>query len=175
MARVAQLRYEAGARGVQLLLGDLAPVPALGDHGFRFDRGGSDARTPYVGPSRPRKHLFAQVGDLKHGGEEFRAAMAIDDRPAVRHRVRNVDRTPRSYALPTATDPFAPDLVAELIDGRELVVEYKGADRANDFDAQEKCNIGARLQEVSDGDVVFLWAELDRGGGVARQIDAAIS
>jgi type III restriction enzyme len=27
---------------------------------------------------------------------------------------------------------------------------------------------------VSGGSVVFLWAELDRGGGVARQIDAAI-
>ena len=50
----------------------------------------------------------------------------------------------------------------------------KGADRIDNADSREKRNIGARLQEVSDGTVVFLGAELDRGGGVARQIDVAI-
>ncbi len=39
----------------------------------------------------------------------------------------------------------------------------------------EKRNIGARLQEVSEGDVLFLWAELARGGGVAQQIDTAVA
>ncbi|WP_454883524.1 hypothetical protein [Sphingomonas oryzagri] len=174
IARVSQLRHEAGARGVQLLLGDIAPVLALGDNGFSFSKAGYDPRTPYSGPWRPRKHLFSQVGDLKHGGEEFHAAMAIDDHAAVKHWVRNVDRTAWSYALPTATDLFYPDFVAELTDGRKLIIEYKGADRTDNADSLEKRNIGARLQEVSGGSVVFLWAELDRGGGVARQIDAAI-
>ncbi len=174
VARVAQLRQEAGVRGVQLLLGHIAPVLALGDNGFSFSRAGYDPRTPYAGPWRPRKHLFAQVGDLKHGGEEFHAAMAIDDHPAVKHWVRNIDRTSWSYALPTSTDQFYPDFVAELTDGRKLIVEYKGADRTDNADSREKRNIGARMQEVSGGSVVFLWAELDRGGGVARQIDAAI-
>lgn len=174
VARVVQLRHEAGARGVQLLLGDIAPVLALGDNGFSFSKAGYDPRTPYSGAWRPRKHMFSQVGDLKHGGEEWMAAMAIDDHPAVKHWVRNVDRTAWSYALPTATDLFYPDYVAELTDGRKLIVEYKGADRTDNADSREKRNIGARLQEVSSGSVVFLWAELDRGGGVARQIDAAI-
>ncbi|MDP9412614.1 MAG: DEAD/DEAH box helicase family protein [Pseudomonadota bacterium] len=174
VARVAQLRNEAGARGVQLLLGDIAPVLALGDHGFSFSKAGYDPRTPYVGPWRPRKHLFSRVGDLKHGGEEWMAAVQIDDHPAIRHWVRNVDRTAWSYALPTSTDLFYPDFVAELTDGRKLIIEYKGADRTDNSDSREKRNIGARLQEVSGGSVVFLWAELDRGGGVARQIDAAI-
>lgn len=175
VARVAKLRQEAGARGVQLLLGDIAPVLALGDNGFSFSRAGYDPRTPYQGPWRPRKHLFGSVGDLKHGGEEWKAAVAIDDHPAIHRWVRNVDRTPWSYALPTSSDLFYPDFVAELTDGRKLIVEYKGADRTDNADSREKRNIGARMHDVSGGSAIFLWAEADRDGGVARQIDAAIS
>lgn len=173
-ARVGQLRQEAGGRGVQLLLGDIAPVLGLGENGFSFSKAGYDPRTPYSGSWRPTKHLFSQIGDLKHGGEEFHAAMAIDHHPSVRRWVRNVDRTPWSYWLPTSTDRFYPDFVAELIDGRTMIVEYKGEDRTDNADSREKRNIGARLQEISGGSVVFLWAELTRDGGVSRQIDLAI-
>lgn len=175
VSRVAQLRREAGERGVQLLLGDLAPVLGIGENGFSFSKRGYDPRTPYSGPWRSRKHLFAQVGDLKHGGEEWKAAVAIDDHPAIHRWVRNVDRTAWSYSLPTSTDLFYPDFVAELTDGRKLIVEYKGADRTDNADSLEKRNIGARLQEVSGGSVVFLWAELDRGGGVSQQINGAVA
>ena len=175
IARVTQLRRQAGERGVQLLLGDIAPVLGLGDNGFSFSKAGYDPRTPYSGPWRPRKHLFSQVGDLKHGGEEWMAAVAIDDHPKVKYWVRNVDRTGWAYTLPTSTDLFYPDFVAELVDGRKLIVEYKGADRTDNADSREKRNIGQRLQEVSGGSVVFLWAELSREGGVARQIDLAIA
>jgi type III restriction enzyme len=174
IARVQQLRTQAGWRGVQLLLGDLMPVAALGENGFSFSKAGYDPRNPYVGPWRPRKHLFAQIGDLRHGGEEWIAAEAIDNHPAVRRWVRNVHRTAWSYALPTSTDMFYPDFIAELEDGRTLIVEYKGADRTDNADSREKRNIGARLQEVSNRTVVFLWAERDRDGDVARQIDLSI-
>ena len=174
IARVAALRHEAGKRGVQLLLGDIAPVLTLGNNGFSFSKAGYDPRNPYVGSWRPNKHFFSQVGDLRHGGEEFHAAMAIDDHQMVRWWVRNVDRTPWSYWLPTSTDRFYPDFVAELADGRKLVIEYKGEDRTDNADSMEKRNIGARLQEVSGGTVIFLWAELNRDGGVSRQIDAAL-
>ncbi|MDR6116005.1 MULTISPECIES: DEAD/DEAH box helicase family protein [unclassified Sphingomonas] len=174
VARVSQLRHEAGARGVQLLLGDIVPVLALGDNGFSFSNEGYDPRTPYSGPWRPRNHLFSQVGDLKHGGEEWKAAVQIDDHPAVHRWVRNVDRTRWSYRLPTSTDFFYPDFIAELTDGRKLVIEYKGADRTDSAESLEKKNIGARLQEVSGGEVLFLWAELDRGGNVTQQIDRMI-
>ncbi|WP_294269358.1 DEAD/DEAH box helicase family protein [uncultured Sphingomonas sp.] len=174
VARVSQLRHEAGVRGVQLLLGDIVPVLALGDNGFSFSNEGYDPRTPYSGPWRPRNHLFSQVGDLKHGGEEWKAAVQIDDHPAVHRWVRNVDRTRWSYKLPTSTDFFYPDFIAELTDGRKLVIEYKGADRTDSAESLEKKNIGARLQEVSGREVLFLWAELDRGGNVTRQIDRVI-
>ncbi len=175
IARVKHLREQAGIRGVQLLMTDIAPVLGLGDNGFSFSKRGYDPRTPYVGPWQPNKHLFAKVGDLKHGGEEWQAAVHIDDHPAVKHWVRNVDRTAWSYALPTSTDMFYPDFVAELTDGRKLIVEYKGQDRTDNRDSLEKRNIGARLQEISQGQVVFLWAERDRDGGVTRQIDIAIA
>ncbi|GBR54909.1 type III restriction enzyme res subunit [Neokomagataea thailandica NBRC 106555] len=175
VARVSQLRREAGARGVQLLMSDIAPVLALGSNGFSFGKAGYDPRTPYAGPWRPKKHLFANVGDLKHGGEEFLAAMAIDDHPAVKFWVRNVDRTAWSYSLPTSTDKFYPDFVAELTDGRRLIVEYKGADRTDNADSLEKRNIGARLQEVSGGEVVFVWGEQAREGRVTKQLNAAIN
>lgn len=175
IARVQQLRHEAGARGVQLLLGDIAPVLALGENGFSFSKAGYDPRTPYAGGWRPRKHLFATVGDLKHGGEEWMAAVQIDDHPAVRYWVRNVDRTAWSYSLPTSTDLFYPDFVAELVDGRKLIIEYKGADRTDNADSREKRNIGTRLQEVSGGSVLFLWAEGAGSGNVTRQLDAITS
>ncbi|WP_246450542.1 hypothetical protein [Sphingomonas rhizophila] len=44
----------------------------------------------------------------------------------MKHWVRNIVRGPHAYWLPTSTDRFYPDFVAELIDGRMLVLEYKG-------------------------------------------------
>ena len=69
---------------------------------------------------------------------------------------------------------FYPDFVAQLIDGRKLIVEYKSVNRTDSRDSLEKRNVGARLQEISNGSVVFLWSERDRDGGVSRQIDIAM-
>ena len=83
-SRVKQLRSDAGHRGMQLVLGDIRPVLGLRENGFSFSKAGYDPRTPYNGPWRPTKHLFAQVGDLTHGGEEWMCAVAIDDHPGTR-------------------------------------------------------------------------------------------
>lgn len=63
---------------------------------------------------------------------------------------------------------FYPDFVAQLIDGRKLIVEYKSVNRTDSRDSLEKRNVGARLQEIINGSVVFLWSERDRDGGVSR-------
>ena len=160
---------------MQLVLGDLLPALAFGENGFSFSKAGYDPRTPYSGAWKPRKHLFAQVGDLKHDGEEWRCAVAIDDNPAVKHWVRNVDRTPWSYWLPTATDRFYPDFIAELNDGRVLVVEYKGADRAENTENREKRNIGTRLAEVSEGRVLFWWAENAASGNLSSELTQLVA
>ena len=74
--------------------------------------------------------------------------------------------------MPTSTDYFYPDFVAELIDGRLLVVEYKGADRWSDDDSKEKRLIGRKWQDESQGKCLFLMArEKDElGQDVAGQI-----
>jgi len=84
--------------------------------------------------------------------------------------VRNVDRTYWSYWLPTATDRFYPDFIAELTDGRVLVIEYKGADRAENQENREKRNIGNRLAEVSDGRVLFWWAQDAPSGNLSSEL-----
>jgi len=44
--------------------------------------------------------------------------------------------------MPTPTGKFYPDFVAELNDGRYLVIEYKGRDRKGNLDSIEKRTIG---------------------------------
>jgi len=49
--------------------------------------------------------------------------------PEVKRWVRNIANNPKcSFWLPLAGGRFYPDFVAELEDGRRLVVEHKGAD-----------------------------------------------
>ena len=67
-----------------------------------------------------------------------------------------------------------PDFVAELTDGRQLVLEYKGAHLANDPDTLEKSNIGARLAEVSGGRVVFWMAERSNAADFGARLDAVL-
>jgi type III restriction enzyme len=169
VARVAQLRAETGKRGVQLFLDGIGlpknASPAL--HHFDPDR--YDARNPYQGGFRFQKHYYAAIGDLKSQGDEFECAQAIDRLGAIKHWVRNVDRTYGAYRLPTSTDYFYPDFVAELEDGRQLLIEYKGR---LDEDSAEKDNIGRKAEETSGGRLLFLMAVKRDGAGrgVTEQI-----
>lgn len=81
-------------------------------------------------------------------------AVAIDDHPAIKHWVGNVDRPPWSYWLPTSTDRFYPDFIAELTDARIMVIEYKGQGLTDNTDSRQERNIGKRLEEVSEGRVL---------------------
>lgn len=173
--RVTELRQQGAKRGVQMLLGDIAPVLALGENAFRFQPGRYEARNRYQPGFVFEKHYYDAIGDLKGEGEEHRCARAIDALPEVRHWVRNVDRSPGAYWLPTSTDKFYPDFVAELADGRTLVIEYKGADRTDNDDSREKKNIGARLEEASAGSLLFLWAEQNNAGDVTQQLRRKIA
>jgi len=47
-----------------------------------------------------------------------------------------------AFSLPTSSDWFYPDFVAQLDDGRLLVVEYKGTHFATNANTQEKAAIG---------------------------------
>lgn len=157
--RVTELRAASGLRGMQLLLGDITPALAVGENGFTFAEGRYLPPRPYSGSYVWQKHFFPRPDDLKDGGEEFRCAVALDGHPLVKHWVRNIVRGPHAYWLPTSTDRFYPDFIAELTDGRTMVLEYKGAHLAANEDTAEKANIGARLAEISVGQVVFWMAD----------------
>ena len=57
---------------------------------------------------------------------------------------------------------FYPDFVAELTDGRTLVVEHKGEIYATNDDSKEKCNIGDLWEEKSGGAALFLMTVVEK-------------
>jgi type III restriction enzyme len=117
------------------------------------------ARFRYDGRYVFRKHFYGPPGELKSDldAEETGCAVVLDGLPEVSVWVRNLERQPEySFWLPTATDRFYPDFVAELIDGRMLVVEYKGADRYSNDDSREKRAIGEVWASLSGGRCRFV-------------------
>ena len=99
--------------------------------------------------------------DGAEDGEEFQCAQVIDSLPSLKHWVRNVARHPRSFWLPTASDKFYPDFVAEMEDGRLLIVEYKGAHIAEGPDTDEKRTIGALWEKQTSGLFIVVEKEVD--------------
>ena len=172
--RVKELRAEAGQKGMQLLLEAITPTLALGENGFTFAEGRYLPPKPYSGRYAWQKHFYPRPDDIKDGGEEYQCAVAIDSHPLVKHWVRNIVRGAHSYWLPTSTDRFYPDFVAELTDGRTLVVEYKGQQLVDNLDTLEKANVGARLAEISGDQMVFWMAERSKAADFAARLDAVL-
>ena len=175
--RLEELRAASVARGFQLLLDTPGAVTASYTHSFRFEPNRYPARPPYYqGRWRFERHYYPQISDLKAEGEEFECARLIDRHPQVRHWVRNLPREPRySFWLPTSTDYFYPDFICELIDGRVLVVEYKGAFLEGN-DSAEKERIGRLWASTSGGKCLFLMAYKERDGRDLRaQFDAVLA
>ncbi|TCK99477.1 type III restriction enzyme [Shimia isoporae] len=112
--------------------------------------------------------------DGKEGGEEEQCALVIDGLPGLKHWTRNVSRHRNSFTLPTSTDKFYPDFVAEMDDGRLLVVEYKGQDRTPEEsrDSREKDQIGQEWAKASEGKAVFVMATIENkdAGGMRLSI-----
>lgn len=175
-------RQLAVSNGFQKALPGFAVAPVLADsfrHAFSFRPNQYPARPPfYSGRYRFKKHYYPVIHDLREKradgtpAEEFICARAIDAHPAVKHWVRNVEQNEKfSFWLPTATDYFYPDFVAELHDGRVLVVEYKGAHLVDAPDSREKDQIGRQWAQSSGARCLFLVATADdHGRDVATQI-----
>ena len=125
------------------------------DHGFLFEEGMYIDQPRYRGHWRPNKCFLPfdrmPAFDGAEDGEEFQCAQAIDTLPGLKNWVRNVARHPRSFRLPTASDWFYPDFVAEMEDGGLLVVEYKGEHLATGDDTAEKRAIGELWERESGG------------------------
>ena len=142
---------------------------------FRFVAGHYPARNVDTGRQRFNKHWFLQIHALKAQGEEFECAQALDRHAQVRHWVRNIERQQQfSFWLPTTTDYFYPDFVAELIDGRLLVVEYKGEAYAANDNSREKNAVGRAWAKASVGAALFTFIEREVGGLDMTQMNRAI-
>lgn len=177
--RIAELRDQAGRSAFQQLVLDGGWTLEAGpEHVFRFD----PAVYPVPGHQRYRgkfqfsKHFYPVLACLDDGGEEWRCAMALDEQPAVRHWVRNLDSDPvAGFWLPTSGGRFYPDFVAELVDGRVLVAEYMGAQIRYMPKELEKAQVGRLWAQRSGGRAVFAMVYLqEQGMGMAQQIAAAL-
>ncbi len=162
--KLAAIRRQERSRAYQrFLFAADAKVEVSFEQAFAFKDGMYWDCRRYRGPWRPRKHYLGPsqlpAFDSVEGGEEFRCAQAIDSLPSVKHWIRNVARHPNSFWLPTTSDKFYPDFVAELGDGRYLVVEYKGAHIVDNADTAEKRTIGELWERRSGGRGLFLIVE----------------
>ena len=127
---------------------------------FTFDRDKSryPLRFRYDGAYQFQKHYYPDViGDLKNEGEEFECARLLDTLNEVKFWIRNIERKPKdSFWLQTSTDKFYPDFICKLIDGRILIVEYKGQDRWTTDDSKEKRALGDLWEKRSNGKCLFI-------------------
>ena len=98
----------------------------------------------------------------------------IDHHPQVKHWIRNLDQAPFGFWLPTAKGKFFPDFIAELVDGRIAVIEYKGAHLRNDPYEIEKRKVGELWAAGSDRKCVFESVYLqDAGLNLDAQLNKA--
>jgi type III restriction enzyme len=181
--KIKSLLAEAQKEAFQTTLGfaDDARKPRLDEHfEFRFPEDNYPARWRYDGRYTFQKHFFGPPGELDSDitGEETACAIALDQLPDVKHWVRNLERQESSsFWLPTSTDRFYPDFVAELTDGRILVVEYKGAHLVTGDDAREKQTIGSVWAAASNGRCRFAMITAPAaasGRSVQQQLTSAI-
>jgi type III restriction enzyme len=149
---------------------------------FQFDPQVYPARWLYSAAARYRfrKHYYPLPGELKDeiDAEETACAIAIDRLDSVRCWVRNLERQPEaSFWLPTSTDRFYPDFVAELVDGRLLVIEYKGGNLFTNDDSREKLTIGKVWASASAGRCVFemVTDATTSGASVETQLRQAVA
>jgi type III restriction enzyme len=183
---VGRLRQIAMTRGFQGRLMDMVVpgVEELAHYSFHYQPGQYPARQMYQGSYEFNKHFYPVIHDLREKtqagavAEEFRCAQAIDVNAKVKQWVRNIERQEKfSFWLPTATDYFYPDFVAELVDGRVLAVEYKGEPYKTNDDSREKQQVGHQWEQSSGGRCLFLFAVAldDQGRDVFKQIDHKLS
>ena len=176
---IGECRESAHKAGYQeVLFGPQAAVETTYDYSFSYDPRNYPANWLYAGNYQWKCHYYPKPGELKSEGEEFDCAKALDGQPEVQYWVRNLERQPlASFWLRTATDRFYPDFVAQLEDGRILVVEYKGELYSDNPDTREKRTLGEIWQERSKGKALFLIATRidDQGRGTFDQIRDKIS
>jgi type III restriction enzyme len=173
-SKIKKHRGEAKKRGYQaLLFGPEPKVEVSGEYTFSFEPDTYHPQKRYQGAFRPMKHFYPVVADMN--GEEAECAKAIEmlgDK--VKYWVRNIERDPNAFRLPTSTDNFYPDFIVMLNTGRILVVEYKGEDRITTDDTKEKDQLGQLWAKKSGNLFIMARDKDDRGQNVYQQVGSAV-
>ena len=155
--KIRELRREARRAVMEgfLFQDASAPVFVSAAATHRFDPTKYPYTFRYAGLELP-KHFYEVIGDLENNGEEYECARVIAHLPEVEFWVRNLDSEPASsFWIQTSSDKFYPDFVCQLKNGKTLVVEYKGMDRATNDDTQEKERLGQLWEARSNGLCLF--------------------
>jgi type III restriction enzyme len=143
------------------LIGDEASLGVDGSLNREFSQGRYAWDWQYNGFVTLKRHFFPQIGNLKDEGEEFNCAEFIANQmEGVRDWVRNVERKPGSFSLPTSSDRFYPDFLIRLDNGGIIAAEYKGSHIADGKDSDEKKCMGELWERRSNGRCVFAWVEV---------------
>lgn len=149
------------------------PLEVTPEKCFRYPSRDYPANPVYSGKYKFSKHFYERPGDMNP--DEEKVAVLLDTAQGVMHWVRNLVRQSSfSFWLPTSTDKFYPDFVAELHDGRYLVVEYKGKDRKEGPDSLEKKMIGEVWEAKSNGRCIFRLVGADDYASSLRMAVAAV-
>jgi type III restriction enzyme len=165
--RIDRLRERAVRAITDRLLADGVVRASQPDDHFRF------TTYPVHGEDRHgfHRHAYPLVAAFD-SIEERRAAEALDRHPRVVRWVRNPVGD-FGFALPRrpldGNRWFHPDLIAELDDGRLLVVEVKGAHLAATPDTQDKVDCATRWAQMTGNGFVLVV------GGDLAAIDEALA
>lgn len=165
-------RRKARCAAFQALLLDESELATLSNFGIDFRKEIYEPGELYSGDFQFKKHYYGpRPGDLKSSGEECECAVYLDGVPQVKYWIRNISKRRSSFSLQTSTDRFYPDFICLLTDGRRLAVEYKGKDRYDGLDAQEKRAIGAVWESRSGGLCLFVMPEGRDLDAIRRKIE----
>jgi len=173
--RVAEIRNKVRGEVYEVsLFGHQARVEVSYEQGFEFregifasarkhtDRGWTFTRH-FTGPDN------VPAFDGSKDGQEIACARALDSLNEVKHWIRNVAQHPDAFWLPLASGKFYPDFVAELVDGRLMVVEFKGDHLVTTDDTKEKRAVGLAWERAMEGRGLFLLAVRDDAGRQPRE------
>ncbi|MEO5626430.1 MAG: DEAD/DEAH box helicase family protein [Dokdonella sp.] len=156
--RVAQ--HGATAQRFLTLLGDEAHLKTDDRLQRVFSSGRYAWDWQYNGFVTLKRHFFPQIGNLKSEGEEFDCAQFIaNELEGLDCWIRNVEKKPGSFSLPTSSDRFYPDFLLRTQRDGIIAVEYKGKHLATNADSEEKKRIGAVWERRSDGRCAFAWVD----------------
>ena len=150
------------------LIGDEAHLTVDDALSREFSQGRYAWDWQYNGFVTLKRHFFPQIGNLKSEGEEFDCAQFIANQmDGVRNWVRNVERKPGSFSLPTSSDRFYPDFLIRMENGGIIAAEYKGSHIADGKDSDEKKRMGELWERRSNGRCAFAWVEKSDSTGWA--------